>query len=144
MTDGDEGSVSDRPEIDTEVEAVVDRFFTAFTDGAEHTEAILTEVLLPEAVIVSAAGGLTVYDVRAFTEPRVALLRSGTLAGFREWRTEGRTGLFGDVAQHWRSYAKAWTQDGVERHGAGTKSLQLVRTSAGWRISAVLWDDERA
>ena len=34
-------------------------------------------------------------------------------------------------------------QDGTPFTARGMKTLQLVRTSAGWRISAVAWDDER-
>ena len=33
--------------------------------------------------------------------------------------------------------------DGEPFTGRGAKSVQLVRTSDGWRISAVAWDDER-
>ena len=29
------------------------------------------------------------------------------------------------------------------RDGAGAKSIQSVRTEAGWRISAMAWDDDR-
>ena len=34
-------------------------------------------------------------------------------------------------------------RDGERHEGAGAKSIQLVRTAAGWRISAIVWDDER-
>ena len=34
-------------------------------------------------------------------------------------------------------------QDGTPFTGRGMKTLQLVRTSGGWRISAAAWDDER-
>jgi hypothetical protein len=33
--------------------------------------------------------------------------------------------------------------DGERRSGCGSKTVQLVRTAAGWRISAVAWDDAR-
>jgi hypothetical protein len=51
--------------------------------------------------------------------------------------------VFGDIAAHFCTYAKAGTLDGNPFVGRGTKSLQLVRTRSGWKISAVAWDDER-
>ena len=137
---GDDGD--DRAEI----RAVVARFFAAFVSGPDAADRAddLRAVLLPDAVIVSAAGDSPVaYDVEGFIAPRVALLGSGSWADFREWQVAGRTDVYGDIAQHWCSYAKSWRQDDVPARGAGMKSLQLVRTAGGWRISAVAWDDER-
>ena len=51
--------------------------------------------------------------------------------------------MYGDLAHHWCTYAKEWVEDGEPVTGAGAKSIQLVRTETGWRISAVAWDDER-
>lgn len=55
----------------------------------------------------------------------------------------GRTEVFGDIAQHFGSYAKAGVQDGTPFTGRGMNTLQFVRTPDGWRISAAAWDDER-
>ena len=128
------------------VQAVVDTFFAAFTSGPDVVARLdaLRAVLLPEAVVVRTCGlEPAVYDVDSFIAPRQALLTSGTLTDFREWEVSGRTELFGDIAQHFCSYAKSWVQDGEPLRGKGMKSIQLVRTAGGWRISAVAWDDER-
>ncbi len=104
----------------------------------------LREVFLPQAVIVKTCGGEPeVYAVNSFIAPRQALLSGGRLTGFSEWELTGRTEVFGDIAQHFCSYAKEGVQDGVPFTGRGMKTLQFVRTSAGWRISAAAWDDER-
>jgi hypothetical protein len=65
------------------------------------------------------------------------------LVDFSEWELSGRTEVFGDIAQHFCSYAKRGVQDGTPFTGRGMKTLQLVRVAAGWRISAAAWDDER-
>ena len=132
---------NDRSEIDE----VVGRFFAAFTSGPDIEVRLdgLREVLLPEAVIVRMCGAPVSYDVAGFIEPRRELLTSGRLTDFREWEVDGTTEVYGDVAHRWCAYAKAWVEDGEQRTGAGAKSIQLVRTSTGWRISAVAWDDER-
>ncbi len=128
------------------IEAVVQTFFAAFTSGPECAARLeaLRDVLLPEAVVVRTCGGEPlVYDVDGFISPRRELLTSGGLVDFREWPLSGRTEVFGDIAQWFGSYAKAGVQDGVPFTARGAKTLQLVRTSLGWRISAAAWDDER-
>jgi hypothetical protein len=125
---------------------LVRTFFAAFTSGPHSTARLdaLRGAFLPEAVIVKTCGGEpTVYDVDGFIAPRQALLAGGTLLDFSEWELSGRTEVFGDIAQHFCGYAKKWVQDGTPFTGRGMKTLQFVRTSAGWRISAAAWDDER-
>ena len=128
------------------VEGIVRTFFAAFRSGPDCAARLtaLRGVFLPEAVIIRTCGGEpAVYGVDGFLAPRQALLTSGALVEFREWELSGRTEVFGDIAQHFCSYAKAGVQDGTPFTGRGMKTLQLVRTSAGWRISALAWDDER-
>jgi hypothetical protein len=129
-----------------EIEGVVGAFFAAFTSGPESSTRLdaLRSLFLPGAVIVRTCGAEPVlYSVEEFIAPRQALLSGGTLVDFREWPVSGRTDLFGDVAHWFGGYAKAWEQDGTPYGGRGMKSLQLVRTGGGWRISAAAWDDER-
>ncbi|MFC4785474.1 DUF4440 domain-containing protein [Nocardioides sp. MAHUQ-72] len=125
---------------------VVRTFFAAFTSGPDSAARLeaLRDVFLPEALIVRTCGlEPAVYDVDGFIAPRQALLSGGSLVDFSEWELHGRTEVFGDVAQHFCSYEKAGVQDGTPFTGRGMKTLQLVRTAAGWRISAAAWDDER-
>jgi hypothetical protein len=135
------------PAADREAVADVVRvFFGAFTSGPDSAARLeaLRALFLPEAVIVRTCGlEPAVYDVEGFIAPRAALLSGGTLLDFSEWELEGHTEVFGDIAHHVASYAKAGVQDGTPFTGRGMKTMQLVRTAGGWRISAVAWDDER-
>ena len=136
------GAAADRAAI----AGIVRTFFAAFTSDADCAERLdaLRQVFLPEAVIVRTCGGEpAVYGVDSFIAPRQELLSGGALSDFREWELSGRTEVFGDIAQHFCSYAKAGVQDGTPFAARGMKTLQFVRTSAGWRISAAAWDDER-
>jgi len=128
------------------IAGIVRTFFAAFTSGPDCAArlASLRAVMLAEAVIVRTCGGEpAVYDVDGFIAPRQALLTGGALVDFSEWELRGHTEIFGDIAHHFGSYAKAGVQDGTPFTGRGMKTLQFVRTSAGWRISAAAWDDER-
>ncbi len=132
-----------------DLEAIADitrTFFAAFVSGPDCAESLerLRHVLLPEAVIIRTGGDVpAVYGVDSFIAPRQALLTGGTLTEFSEWELAGRTDIFGDIAHRFSSYAKAGVQDGVPFTARGMKTLQFVRTPAGWRISAAAWDDER-
>ncbi|MGO4597423.1 DUF4440 domain-containing protein [Terrabacter sp. 2RAF25] len=129
-----------------EIQSVVDTFFAAFATGPDLAErmASLRGLFVPQALVTSTGGRApAVMDIDAFIEPRRALLGNGTLSEFAEWPTEGRIDVFGDIAHWFGSYAKTWVQDGSVVEGRGMKSIQLVRTAAGWRISAAAWDDER-
>lgn len=134
------------PHDEEQVARLLERFFAAFTSGPDLVVRLegLRELFLPSAIVVRTCGGEpTVYDVEGFLAPRKALLTAGAVREFREWQLEGRTDVFGDVAQHVCCYAKSWVEDGVAAEGRGVKSVQLVRTGQGWRISALAWDDER-
>ena len=128
-----------------EIDGLVATFYAAFTSGPDVDARLdaLPGILLPQAVIVrTGAGDPTVYDVHGFIAPRRALLTGGGLREFREWEVSGRTEVAGDVAHRFSSYAKTGVQDGAAFSARGTKTLQFVRTAAGWRISAVAWYDE--
>lgn len=121
-------------------------FFAAFTSGPDSVARLdaLREAFLAQAVITRTCGGEpTVYGVDSFIAPRQELLSGGALLDFREWELSGRTEVFGDIAQHFCGYAKEGAQDGRSFTARGMKTVQFVRTPAGWRISAVAWDDER-
>lgn len=127
------------------IERLTTTFFAAFTSGASTALDELPELFLPQALIVRTCGGEpTCYTVAAFIEPRRRLLNDGSLQEFGEWETSGHTELYGDIAHRFGGYAKSWLQNGIAFEGKGMKTLQFVRTLAGWRISAVAWDDERS
>ena len=129
------------------IAGLVRTFFAAFTSGPDCIARLdaLRAVFLPEAVIVRTCGGEpTVYGVENFVAPRQKLLSEGLLIDFSEWELSGRTEVFGDIAQHFCSYAKTGVQEGKSFTAKGMKTMQFVRTSVGWRISAAAWDDERA
>lgn len=129
-----------------EIRDLVHTFFEAFTSDERVAERLadLPSVLLPEARIVRTCGGEPVsYDVASFIAPRQTLLTDGSLRDFSERADGGRIDLFGDVAHWFGRYSKNGVLAGADYRGSGMKSLQFVRTSAGWRISAAAWDDAR-
>ncbi|MFE2532132.1 DUF4440 domain-containing protein [Streptomyces sp. NPDC059371] len=128
----------------TEIDALTTEFFGAFDNrgGKAADVARIRRLVLPGGVIVKTGPEFTVYTVDEFIEPRRQLLTDGRLVEFAEWETSERTEIAGDIASRFSGYRKSGTLDGRRFEGGGTKTIQFVRTSQGWRITAVAWYDQ--
>jgi hypothetical protein len=135
-------ALADQPAIDELVRAFF-RLFSPEPDGRVRLWAA-TQLFIPQAVITKACGpAFEVYDLPGFIAPRERLLNDGTITQFREWEIDARTTVVGHVAQRLSLYGKSWQAEGAVVRARGVKTFQFVKTSTGWRISALAWDDER-
>ncbi|MFC8430149.1 DUF4440 domain-containing protein [Streptomyces sp. NPDC057253] len=127
----------------SELDAVTAEFFGAFDNRGGRTADVgrVRRLVLPEGVIVKTGPEFTVYSVEEFIEPRLRLLTEGRLVEFSEWETSERTEIAGDIASRVGTYRKSGILDGEPFDGAGTKTIQFVRTPEGWRIAALAWYD---
>jgi hypothetical protein len=125
-----------------EIDELVAAFFGLFSnrDGVTPNLRAIFDLCIPEAVICKPPD---VMSLESFIAPRQELLTNGTLTEFLELETSNRTDIFGNVAQRVCTYAKAGVLDGKPFQTRGLKVFQFIKTPAGWRISAVSWDDER-
>lgn len=128
----------------TEIDQVATEFFGAFDNRGAKTADVarVRRLVLPAGVIVKTGPEFTVYTVDEFIEPRQRLLAGGRLVEFSEWETSERTEIAGDVASRFAEYRKSGILDGEPFEGGGTKTIQFVRTSQGWRIAALAWYDQ--
>ncbi|MFE9439470.1 nuclear transport factor 2 family protein [Streptomyces sp. NPDC006602] len=128
----------------TDIDLVTAEFFGAFDNrgGKAADVARIRRLFLPAGVIVKTGPEFTVYTVDEFIEPRRQLLTDGRLVEFSEWETSERTEIAGDIASRFCEYRKSGLLDGEPYDGVGTKTIQFVRTSAGWRIAAASWYDQ--
>ena len=63
---------------------------------------------------------------------------------FYEIETGRRIDLFGNIAHVWSAYEARASLDDAEPERRGINSIQLFRDpELGWRIVAMLWDNER-
>jgi SnoaL-like domain len=127
-----------------EIDLVTAEFFGAFDNRGGKTADVarICRLVLPSGVIVKTGPEFTVYTVDEFIEPRQRLLTDGRLIEFSEWETSERTEIAGDIASRFCEYRKSGILDGEPFEGGGTKTIQFVRTSEGWRIAAVSWYDQ--
>ncbi|MFC7262780.1 DUF4440 domain-containing protein [Streptomyces lutosisoli] len=127
----------------TDIDLVTAEFFGAFDNRGGKTPDVtrIRRLVLPSGIIVKTGPEFTVYTLDEFIEPRQQLLTDGRLIDFSEWETAERTEIAGDIASRFSDYQKSGTLDGKPFEGSGTKTIQLVRTPEGWRITALSWHD---
>ncbi|MFG2484747.1 MULTISPECIES: DUF4440 domain-containing protein [Streptomyces] len=128
-----------------EIDVVTAEFFGAFDNRGGKAADLdrIRRLVLPGGVITMTGPQFTVYTVDEFIEPRRLLLAAGgRLVEFSEWETSERTEIVGDIASRFGEYRKSGTLDGKPFEGAGTKTIQFVRTADGWRIAAFAWYDQ--
>ena len=138
--------MSSRQQDGAAIDELIEAFFRAFDNRDRNSPALekLHELFIPDALITQTCGAEPAsVSVSVFIDPRRALLSSGEVTDFCEAEIWSRTTIIGDVAHRLAAYEKSWLQAARRREGRGIKSFQLVRTSAGWRISSLAWDDER-
>jgi hypothetical protein len=97
----------------------------------------------PGLLIKNSAATPEISTLDQFIEPRQASVSSGALTSFRETELSETTQIFGNIGQRFSAYAKSGTQDGVSFAARGMIATQFIKTPAGWKISAMAWDDER-
>ena len=132
--------------VKAELDQLTAEFFRAvsFEEGATPPYENIYGLFIEGGLLVkNTASTPEISTVSQFIEPRQAMVRSGELTRFNEVELCETTEIFGNVAHRFNSYAKSGTMKGVPFKARGMISTQFVQTPAGWKISAMAWDDER-
>jgi len=126
--------------------SVLDTFFAAvsFPTGGRPDYSALPELFSNGARLIKNSGDLPeISTVDEFVAARQQQVDSGELTSFEEVEVAHTTDVFGNVGQRFSTYEKRGTIAGDTFGARGVISTQFIRTPAGWRISAMAWDDER-
>jgi RimJ/RimL family protein N-acetyltransferase len=127
------------------IDQLTKSFFSLFSnlDGGPVNLNEIFSMCLPEAVIIKKSSlEQEVYHLQTFIEPRQKILTDGTLTFFGEREIAGETKIVGTIAQRASRYEKKGRFAGKDFHQQGNKFFQFVKTTNGWKISAVVWEDE--
>ena len=127
------------------INQLTQQFFQVFTNknGKKPTVELIRDMFIPEGIIIKNVGGKTeVYNLEQFVNPRIKLLTDGTLTDFEEMETKAKTQVFGQIAHRFCHYKKSGTLNGTFFETTGAKSIQFIKTTGGWKISALAWDDD--
>jgi hypothetical protein len=135
MSDTDEREIAD----------LTAAFFRLFSnrDAVPRLERIF-DLFVPRGVIARCVGDEPeVSTLEEFIAPRQLLLTNGTLTDFAERELSGTTETWGNIGRRVCTYEKSGVREGLPFASRGVKIFQFVRTTRGWRILSVAWDDER-
>ena len=139
-------NVQTRGETLIELTELTDGFFRAvsFEEGNAPPYADIHALFIEKGLLVKNSGALPdICGLREFIEPRQASVQAGDLTRFHEAEISHTSEVFGNVAHRFSTYAKSGTLKGVPFEAKGMVSTQFIRTPGGWRISSMVWDDER-
>lgn len=121
-------------------------FYNLFTnkDGKKPNVEGIHQLFIPEGLIIKNSGSAPeIYTLQQFIEPRIKLLTGGSLINFSEKEVTERTEIFGNIAHRFSTYHKSGVLAGKKFETTGMKTIQFIKTTAGWKISSLAWDDER-
>ena len=121
----------DRTAVKAELDRLTKEFFRAvsFEEGETPPYENIYSLFIEAGLLVKNTSSVPeISTVRQFIEPRQVMVRSGELTRFNH---------------RFNAYAKSGTMNGVPFKARGMISTQFVLTPAGWKISAMAWDDER-
>ena len=136
----------DQAAIKSALDHLITAFFRAvsFDVGAQPSYESIPALFVERGLLIKNSGQVPeISSVAEFIEPRLALVRSGVLTCFLEAEISESTMMFGNVAHRFSVYAKSGASSGVVFTARGMISTQFVCTPAGWKMSAMAWDDER-
>jgi hypothetical protein len=128
------------------IDQVVSTFFSAFNNKDNHVADLecLNEIFTINGCLSKTCGEpVSTSTLVDFVAARHLLLNGGYLQQFSEREIWERTDIFGSVAHRLCVYEKSGILHGNFFETMGMKSIQLLRTEHGWKISSVAWDDER-
>jgi hypothetical protein len=139
-------SIRSHDAVVPELERLTDAFFRAvsFEAGGRPLYAKIHELFIEPGLLIKNSGTTPeMSTVQQFIQPRQASVDSGELTRFHEAEIAQTTEVFGNVAHRFSAYIKSGTLKGVAFEARGMISTQFILTPAGWRMSAMAWDDER-
>ena len=132
---------SDKLQIDN----IINQFFKVFnnTNQKEPDWETLHKICIDKMVIIKKTGLTeTIYGLVSFIEPRKTILTDGSLTNFSEWEVSEETQIIGHIAQRLSKYRKTGSLNRTEFDENGTKLFQFIKTTEGWKISSLIWEDD--
>ncbi len=129
-----------------ELNSLTDDFFSIFSNVNQHKPDwdSVYKLCLTETLIIKKIGlSQETYTLQGFITPRKKILSDGTLTEFEENEIADETRIDGCIAQRFSRYKKNGNLNGKWFQEYGRKMFQFVKTKNGWKISALIWQDDK-
>ncbi|MBW3520090.1 GNAT family N-acetyltransferase [Flavobacterium sp. NKUCC04_CG] len=125
----------------TEIDLLIEAYYAFFKNTTQEWEMIQRFFTVKATITKVTEGNMEQLDVAGFLLPRKKLLTNGTLTDFSEVEIKRHTQIEGRIAHRLSGYRKNGLWDGKLYAGSGTKSFQLIKTTHGWKIHSLIWND---
>lgn len=132
--------------VKAELDRLTEAFYRAvtFKPGEKPDYQVLHALFIERGLLIRNITDVPeITSVTEFIAPRQKLFDSGDMKAFREAELYEITEIFGKIAHRLSTYEK----QGVNQAGAfearGVVSIQFILTPDGWKMSGMVWDDER-
>jgi RimJ/RimL family protein N-acetyltransferase len=129
------------------INEVVRTFFGVFTNvsGKQPNWGQLKQLCIPEIILINKKDvSQEVYNLETFSAPRKKILSDGTLIDFMEFEISGQTQIQSNIAQRHSRYQKSGVLAETPFVELGNKFFHLIKTQQGWKITSVIWEDDRS
>ena len=138
-------STKEKPDDANEIDRIVSRLFDAIS-FRESEPPSMHEI---EQLFI-ADGLLTDYNeeepltlgVTDFIEHFEGLVKSGDIPSLEDKEIHQDTEIFGRIAHRTSYYEARNSVDDTHPFAVGVNSIQLIKTSEGWRIVSMTWNDD--
>ncbi|MFP3595583.1 GNAT family N-acetyltransferase [Chryseobacterium sp. SIMBA_029] len=120
-------------------------FFNLFTNIKQSKPELekINDICFPETIIIKKSkDNEETFNIETFISPRKKILSDGTLTEFEEYEVAEETKVVNNLAQRFSKYQKKGYLNGEYFEGNGNKFFQYIKTTKGWKINAVIWEDE--
>lgn len=128
------------------IDQLTKSFFNIFTNinKQQPNWSTIHTICLPETIIIKKNSiEEEVYNLNTFIEPRKKILSDGTLTEFEEYEIFEETKILDNIAQRYSKFQKNGYFKNAYFKEQGNKLFQYVKTNNGWKISSVIWEDNK-
>jgi hypothetical protein len=133
---------SDKSAIDSLIKSFFDIFTN--TNNRQPDWSVINTLCIPQTIIIKKNDAAEIiYDLQSFIDPRKKILTDGTLTDFEEKEINEETNINGNIAQRSSKYQKTGYLNGTYFKEYGNKFFQLIKTTDGWKINSLIWEDEK-
>ncbi|MBL0048131.1 MAG: GNAT family N-acetyltransferase [Bacteroidetes bacterium] len=129
-----------------EIEHITETFYSLFTNKYKRQAKLedLYSLCLKNIEIIKKDGlQEEKFNLGSFVEPRKKLLSDGTIVEFEEKETGSETKITESTAHRHSNYKKSGILNGSSFELMGKKYFQYKKTPYGWKIAAIIWEDEK-
>lgn len=103
----------------------------------------LRRLFIPEGILINNSDDSpAIMSVDQFIEAIHLQISNGSLEALHEKEIAGRTEIFSRIAHRLSSYQARMGPDPSHILARGVNSIQFIKASGVWRISALVWNDE--